>query len=129
MTSCVFTIVVSLVLSTVYVYLRIHGVNVEKLPFPPGPVPHFLLGNLYDIPSGENQWSVYRALSNACGKISLVLTSYYDLSSFLESDIVYLTTLTKSILAINSYQAANDLLDKRGAIYSDRPDFPMIKHL
>ena len=37
--------------------------------------------------------------------------------------------LGNSILSVNSYQAANDLLNKKGAIYSDRPRLPMVKEL
>ena len=44
-------------------------------------------------------------------------------------DIIYFNVLGNSILSVNSYQAANDLLNKKGAIYSDRPRLPMVKEL
>jgi hypothetical protein len=40
-------------------------------------------------------------------------------------DVIYFHALGQSIVVLNSAQAAVDLLDKRGAIYSDRPRFVM----
>lgn len=42
---------------------------------------------------------------------------------------MYFSGLGYSVLSINSYKAANDLLDKRGVVYSDRPRLPLIKEL
>ena len=42
-------------------------------------------------------------------------------------DVIYLNVLGKSIVMLNSYQAANDLMEKRSSIYSDRPWFPMLE--
>ena len=42
---------------------------------------------------------------------------------------MYFDVLGTPLLSINSYEAASDLLDKKGAIYSDRPRMPMIKEL
>ncbi|KAJ3491620.1 hypothetical protein NLI96_g552 [Meripilus lineatus] len=39
-------------------------------------------------------------------------------------DIMYLNVLGKPIVLLNSEQAARELLDKKGKIYSDRPHFP-----
>lgn len=45
------------------------------------------------------------------------------------SDIVYLGFFGSSILAVNSLQVANELLDKKGAVYSSRPRLPYLKEL
>lgn len=37
------------------------------------------------------------------------------------SDIVYLTALGSKLLVLSSFEAARDLLDRKGAIYSSRP--------
>ncbi|KAI0047423.1 cytochrome P450 [Auriscalpium vulgare] len=82
------------------------------LPYPPRPKPKFLVGNLGDIPRGNNEWLEYMRMSEELG-----------------ADIVYYQVLGKNILVLNSFQAANDLLDKRSAVFSDRPRLPLLKEL
>ena len=43
---------------------------------------------------------------------------------FAIGDVIHLSVLGKSIIVLNSEEAARELLDKRSAIYSDRPNFP-----
>ncbi len=40
-----------------------------------------------------------------------------------------MTALGTGLLVINSFEAAHDLLDKKGSVYSDRPRLVMIKEL
>lgn len=40
-------------------------------------------------------------------------------------DIFYLEILGRKIVIVNSYEIANELMDKRSANYSDRPVFPL----
>ena len=40
-------------------------------------------------------------------------------------DIFYLEILGRKIIIVNNYEMANELMDKRSAIYSDRPVFPL----
>ncbi|TFK38733.1 cytochrome P450 [Crucibulum laeve] len=94
----------------VFFYYR--SVDSNKPRRPPQPKPHFLLGNMRDMPKGGNEWVKYR-----------------DLGRKLGSDIVYLNIFGRSILAINSLRTANELLDKRGAVYSERPRLPYLKEL
>lgn len=42
---------------------------------------------------------------------------------------MYFDVLGTPLLSINSFEAASDLLDKKGSIYSDRPRMPMVKEL
>ncbi|OBZ75202.1 O-methylsterigmatocystin oxidoreductase [Grifola frondosa] len=44
-------------------------------------------------------------------------------------DIFYLNVFGKQMVIVNSLQAANDLMDKRSANYSDRPVFPLFMML
>ncbi|KAK1835309.1 cytochrome P450 [Podospora conica] len=39
------------------------------------------------------------------------------------SDIIYFNVLGNHMIVLNSQRAANEILDKRGAIYQDRPNF------
>ncbi|RDB17677.1 O-methylsterigmatocystin oxidoreductase [Hypsizygus marmoreus] len=73
-------------------------------PLPPGPPPEPLLGHLRLIP-GDHQ----DALFYEWGKIY--------------GDVFHLRVLGRSIIVLNSAEAAVDLLDKRSANYSDRPHF------
>ncbi|KAF7365091.1 Cytochrome p450 [Mycena venus] len=79
----------------------------SRLPFPPGPKPRFIMGNLYDIPS-ELPWTTYTKWGKEYG------------------DLVHLQVFGDHILIVNSLEAAVELLEKRGQIYSDRPTIPMV---
>lgn len=79
----------------------------RRLPFPPGPPGHPLVGNVADIPQ-SNEWVTYTKLGRRYGPV------------------VHLRVLTQRIIVLNTLQAAVDLLEKRSDIYSDRPSFTML---
>ncbi|KAJ6456449.1 cytochrome P450 [Mycena sanguinolenta] len=104
---------VVLLISWVYTqWLHPSSGNPKRLPFPPGPQPRFIVGNLPDLPTGGYEWEGYAALAQK-----------------FKSDIIYLRVLGTSILSINSFHVANELLNQRGAVWSDRPRLPMLKEL
>lgn len=41
--------------------------------------------------------------------------------------MIYVNLLGQPIIVLNSVESAVDLLDKRGAIYSDRPPFVLLE--
>ena len=43
--------------------------------------------------------------------------------------MVYFNTLGIHVVVLNTFEAARDLLEKKGALYSDRPRFVMLKEL
>ena len=47
----------------------------------------------------------------------------------LSGDLVFFHGLGNNILVLNSMKAINDLLEKRGSIYSDRPAFTVVGDL
>lgn len=53
---------------------------------------------------------------------SSMITRQSDTSS---GDVIHLKVLGKHIIVLNSYKAASELLDNRGAKYSSRPRFPL----
>ncbi|KAK7682349.1 hypothetical protein QCA50_014554 [Cerrena zonata] len=71
-------------------------------PFPPGPKGLPLIGNILDMPRSY-EWLTFSKWANRWG------------------NIVYLRTLGQSIVVLNSYDDAVDMLEKRSSIYSDRP--------
>ncbi|KAI1269158.1 putative O-methylsterigmatocystin oxidoreductase [Xylariaceae sp. FL1019] len=79
----------------------------RRLPLPPGPPGHFLLGH-YDTVPTDAPFKYYAQVGKE-----------YD------SDVVYFETCGTKWIVLNSLNAAVDLLDKRGYIYSDRPRFVM----
>ncbi|KAF7348409.1 O-methylsterigmatocystin oxidoreductase [Mycena sanguinolenta] len=79
----------------------------SRLPFPPGPKPKFLVGNLFDIPT-ETAWITYTEWGKQYG------------------DVVHAQVFGQHILILNSIKAATELLEKRAIIYSDRARIPMV---
>ncbi|TCD67847.1 hypothetical protein EIP91_011909 [Steccherinum ochraceum] len=77
---------------------------------PPGPPPKWIVGNLFDFPLAK-PWETYRRWAEEYG------------------DVVHLDLPVKPIVMLGSLKAANDLLDKRSQIYSDRPQSVMLELL
>ena len=46
-----------------------------------------------------------------------------------QGDVNYVSVVGQPIIVLNSYQAARDLLEKRGSIYSSRPRMVMLTEL
>ncbi|KAF7296845.1 Cytochrome P450 [Mycena indigotica] len=82
-----------------------------KKRFPPGPKKLPLLGNLLDMPS-HHPWETYMAWSKQY-----------------KSDILHLDIAGQSLIVLCSLEATRDLLEKRSALYSDRPRSPMVVEL
>ncbi|KAI0288410.1 hypothetical protein BC826DRAFT_691226 [Russula brevipes] len=78
------------------------------LPYPPGPRPLPIIGNLLDIPK-EFSWLAYTEFSKKHG------------------DILSFHVLGQVIIVLNTAKAAKDLLERRGDIYADRPVFPFFE--
>ncbi|KAJ7128674.1 cytochrome P450 [Mycena epipterygia] len=83
----------------------------SRLPLPPGPRKLPLLGNLLDVPASF-QWE-----------------KYMEWSKEYNSDIIHLNLAGQSVIVLSSSEATEALLEKRSALYSDRPDLPMVTGL
>ncbi|PYH46717.1 cytochrome P450 [Aspergillus saccharolyticus JOP 1030-1] len=95
-----YTVVFAVFLSGVW---RLSKIGRRAKALPPGPPTLPILGNLHQI-SSEKRHLQFEKWSREYGPIySLVLG-------------------TRTMIVLNSAQAVKDLLDRRGAIYSSRPD-------
>ncbi|KAA1470134.1 cytochrome P450 [Dentipellis sp. KUC8613] len=75
-------------------------------PLPPGPRPLPIIGNVLDLPKGQ-EWYTFARWGEQYGKIT------------------YIDAMGQPMMIVNDGQTAIDLLDKKSAIYSDRPVLPM----
>ncbi|KZT25573.1 cytochrome P450 [Neolentinus lepideus HHB14362 ss-1] len=80
------------------------------LPYPPGPKPLPVIGNLTDFDI-ENAIETYYQWSKQYG------------------ELVYINVLGRDMIFINSAKVADDLFEKRWQNYSDRTPLPMINDL
>jgi hypothetical protein len=107
----------SLLSFTLYVVLR----RKRREPYPPGPKSLPLIGNLRDVPF-KYQWLTYERWGRETGECILILIEAQGSFSFLYlgSEIVHAELFGIHVVVLNSEKVANDLLDKRSSIYSDR---------
>ncbi|CAE7233706.1 unnamed protein product [Rhizoctonia solani] len=80
----------------------------RRIRHPPSPTSYPLVGNLFSIPSGHEY------------------IAFAKLGEQLKSDIVYLELLGQKIIVLNSAEIVSEIMEKRSALYSDRPPIPMV---
>jgi cytochrome P450 len=92
-------------------WLSSNGASKRRgLPYPPGPKPDLLIGNMRHLPMHE-PWLRYIEMAKIYGKI------------------MHFEMLGRHIVVINSLETIMELLSKRAAIYSGRPQMPMASEL
>ncbi|TFK73143.1 cytochrome P450 [Pluteus cervinus] len=101
-------ITVGLLGVTAFLYRRIKP---GHLPYPPGPKGLPVVGMMLSFPQ-DQPWIKFKEWSKEYG-----------------SDIISLKVLGKRIVVLNSHATTQELMTKRSAIYSDRPDLPMLNDL
>ncbi|KAL0566055.1 cytochrome p450 [Marasmius crinis-equi] len=80
-----------------------------KFPYPPGPVPRWLIGNLFDIPTSK-PWKTYR-----------------EWSRMYKEDLVHFQVNSQHAVVINTKELSDRMLDKHAGLYSDRPYIAMVE--
>ncbi|KAJ7168337.1 cytochrome P450 [Mycena crocata] len=93
------------------VFSYLLGWNRSRLPLPPGPRKLPLVGNLLDMPP-TFEW-----------------LTYMEWSKKYNSDVLHLDVAGTSIIILSSAEAANELLEKRASVYSDRAPLTMVNDL
>lgn len=105
----------SLILSLVYLAVRhvLHPAKQSATNFPPGPPTIPFLGNLHQIPLTKPflQFAEWSRTHGSHGLVGLRLGP------------------SSSAVVVNSWKAARDLLDQRGAVYSSRPYVPIVEYV
>ncbi|KAF7333578.1 Cytochrome P450 [Mycena sanguinolenta] len=86
------------------------SLRIGRRPLPPGPPKDPLIGHLRYMPTAQAPF-VFHEWAKIYG------------------DVMHLQVLGKSMIVLDTLQAAVDLLDKKGAIYPDRPPLPLYELL
>ena len=93
-------------------------------PFPPGPSPQLVVGNLRDL-STKHPWLTYTEWGVRYGGFSD--SGRVAILSIIKGDLVHASTLGQHIVIVNSVKTAFELFEKRSHIYSDRPVVPVLE--
>ncbi|KAH9927367.1 cytochrome P450 [Amylocystis lapponica] len=92
--------------------LALHWISKRRrLPLPPGPKGWPVLGNIFDIPE-KHEWLAYQ-----------------QWGCEFNSDLIHLNLCGTSLIVINCFEAACDLLEQQSVIYSGRPSMTMLNEL
>lgn len=103
---------------TIYVILRLVRRS-RTLPFPPGPRPDPLIGNVRQMGSDDLK-VVFEQWGKEYGEQDFRRMAWASPRTT-SGPIVYASAFGKHLVILNSFNAAQDLLQKRGSIYSSRP--------
>ncbi|CAK7216730.1 hypothetical protein SCUCBS95973_002905 [Sporothrix curviconia] len=105
----VLTLLVAVAFLVVYAVPRVFGKR--KYRQPPGPPGEFLLGHYRKIP------------------FVAAFKQYAKWAKEYNSDVLYFETFGTKWIVLDSLKASVELLDKRGANYSDRPNFVLFEEM
>ena len=113
--------VLDVLIATIVVVLLVKLRKARKTPpYPPSPPAEPFLGHARLIPH-RDQAAFFQGMRKTYGMCHISISEGQLVDGINVGDVIYFHALGKSIVVLNSVQAATDLLDKRGAIYSDRP--------
>ena len=105
----------------IFSFLRRIRSNTKGLPFPPGPPALPLIGNLFNMPSKDSAWVGFGALSEKYGEwpsrkyLTPLIRPCYSLG-----DVMHFRIMNQHVVVVSSLEAATELFERRGTVYSDR---------
>ena len=99
-----------------------------RAPYPPGPKPKPIVGNALDFPTpSDKAHEVYMRWGEECQsksyssvQVTRVLSLRYA------GDIVFASAFGQNVLILNKLEDADELLDRRARLYTDRPVIPIL---
>ncbi|KAH9478384.1 Cytochrome P450 monooxygenase 208 [Psilocybe cubensis] len=109
MSTSAFIICVLVLLWVLRKYTQFRDRTLSRAPYPPGPVPKPLIGNALDFP------------------ISFPALKYAEWGNIYKSQILHIEAFGQHIVVLNNREDAEELLDRRAKLYSDRPEIPVMK--
>lgn len=105
-----FLLPVPLVLLTLFVFIMYWCTPARRLRRPDGPTPAWFIGNVLQVPSKNTEYK---------------FTEW----AYTYGDVVHIKFFRQSMIILNSCEAAYELLEQRGAMYSDRPRFVLFSEM
>ncbi|KAM0283728.1 hypothetical protein ACHAQH_002317 [Verticillium albo-atrum] len=100
---------VALVLPLIWLLRYSHAFSRHQYPLPPGPPGRLFVGNLGHV------------------SINSPEKDYLRWGQAYNCDVIHTKVLGQHLICLNSRQAAEDLLDRRGSNYCDRPGFTLFE--
>ena len=94
------------------------------LPYPPGPRPLPIVGNLFHVPT-EFTWLGFTRFSKEYGMNDILFPALFTMK--LVGDVLSFHVFGRVIVVLNSIKATKDLLEKNGDVYSDRAVVPFFE--
>ena len=116
---------VAILFCVLIVFLANAYLRRQRLRRPPSPPADPILGHLRVLSRTKYKDELFFDWGKTYGMSSL-LDQFSSSHLCTPGDVIYLNSCGKSTVVLNSEEAAKDLLEKRGAIYSDRPAMPMM---
>lgn len=117
--------VMVLILSLLSCFFCIRWSQRKQKLYPPGPTPIPFIGNFHQMPI-DTQPETFTKWAHTYGMYSHPAgLSPMSFNSPNVGEIVYVHLFNKTFVFLNSLRATQDLMVKKGTIYSDRPRFVM----